>query len=84
MVERTDGDRQRRRNLADVASGHVPRLLPWTTDGKRCLLSTDDTGGYLSRLADDMEAEQLDIGEDVLREAEKVLDDPLSPHAEVR
>lgn len=84
MVERTDGDRQRRRDLADAASGQAPRLLPWTTDGKRCLLSTDDAGGYLSRLADEMEAEQLAMGEDVLREARKVLDAPLSPYAEVR
>jgi hypothetical protein len=83
-MQRTEGDRQRRQHLAEVASGSAPRLLPWTDDGKRCLLSTDDPGGYLSRLADDMEAVQLAMGEDVYREARKVLDDPLSPHAEVR
>lgn len=33
-----------------------PRLLPWTTsDGKQCLLSTDDAGGFRSWLADDFE-----------------------------
>ncbi|MGW2298472.1 hypothetical protein [Streptomyces violaceorubidus] len=36
------------------------RLLPWSgPDGKPCYLSTDDSGGYMSRLADNMEAEQL-------------------------
>lgn len=84
-MQRTDGDRQRRQHLADVSSGHRPRLLPWTTDdGKRCMLSTDDPGGFLSRLADDFEAAQLATGEDILKRARKVLDDPLSPHVEVR
>lgn len=84
-MHRTDGDRQRRQHLADVSSGHRPRLLPWTTeDGKRCMLSTDDDGGFLSRLANDFEAAQLAMGEDVLKQASKVLDDPMSPHSEVR
>ncbi|MEU5267144.1 hypothetical protein AB0G77_00970 [Streptomyces hygroscopicus] len=38
-----------------------PRLLPWPDSaGKRCYLVTDDDGGSrLSRLADEMEAAQL-------------------------
>lgn len=84
-MQRTDGDRQRREHLADVSTGHRPRLLPWTTDdGKRCLLSTDDDSGFLSRLADDFEAAQLAMGTDVLKAASKVLADPTSPHSEVR
>lgn len=62
------------------------RLLPWPSpDGKPCYLSADDSGkGPLSRLADDMEAVQLAAGEDVLNLGRKVLDDPMSPYAEVR
>ncbi|MCY0943503.1 hypothetical protein O1W17_16300 [Streptomyces sp. H34-S5] len=48
-------------------------------------MSTD--GGphsFLSRLADDMEGVQLAMGAGVLESARKVLDDPMTPHAEVR
>lgn len=73
------------RTGADVSTGQRPRLLPWTTDdGKECLLRTDDKGGFLSRLADDFEAVKLAMGEEVLSEACKVLDNPLATHAEVR
>ncbi|WP_406002182.1 hypothetical protein [Streptomyces sp. NBC_00829] len=48
------------------------------------MLSTDDEGGFMSRLADDFEAAQLAMGEDVLMQARKVLDDPTAPNAEVR
>lgn len=83
-MHRPDGDRQRRQGIADTSSGHGPRLLPWTTgDGKRCLLSSDGEG-FLSRLADDFEAVQLAMAEDMLKAARKALDDPMSPHAEVR
>ncbi|MFE2261398.1 hypothetical protein [Streptomyces griseosporeus] len=61
------------------------RLLPWETEtGKPCFLSTNGGPSVLSRLADEMEAVQLSMGADVLKEASKVLSDPLSPHAEVR
>ncbi|MET7760583.1 hypothetical protein ABZS71_00565 [Streptomyces sp. NPDC005393] len=84
-MQRTEGDRQRRQHLADVSTGHTLRLLPWVTeDGKRCLLSTSDEGGFLSRLADDFEAVQLAVGEDVLKQARKALEDPMTPNAEVR
>ncbi|MEV6163941.1 sulfatase [Streptomyces sp. NPDC052052] len=52
------------------------RLLPWTSpEGKPCYLSTDDPGSRISRLADAMEAEQLDCGEDVVAGAAAVLAD---------
>ncbi|KUN07207.1 hypothetical protein AQI95_11165 [Streptomyces yokosukanensis] len=52
------------------------RLLPGETDtGKPCFLSTDDTGGPLSRLADDIEVSQLQDGADVLAGAKAVLGD---------
>ncbi|AIA03133.1 hypothetical protein [Streptomyces sp. NPDC056405] len=50
-----------------------------------CFLSTD--GGprsFVSRLADDVEDVQLEMASDVQEAAEKVLTDPMSPHAEVR
>ncbi|MBW8740589.1 MAG: hypothetical protein JF621_26950 [Streptomyces turgidiscabies] len=80
-MRRTDGDRQRRQ---DLANGRQVRLLPWTTDGKQCLLSTDDAGGYLSRLADDMESIQLAMGSEVLEHAGKVLDDQTASSGELR
>ncbi|MFJ1926535.1 MULTISPECIES: hypothetical protein [unclassified Streptomyces] len=43
-----------------------PRLLPWTTEGGNpCYLSTDGQG-YLANLADNIEAMQLGMGEDLL------------------
>lgn len=53
-----------------------PRLLPWTTpEGKPCYLSTDSGQSRLSLLADDLEAAQLDSGEQVLTGARAVLAD---------
>ncbi|MFF2328713.1 MULTISPECIES: sulfatase [unclassified Streptomyces] len=52
------------------------RLLPWTSpEGKPCYLSTDNPDSRLSRLADEMEADQLDCGEAVLAGASSVLAD---------
>ncbi|MFI9769342.1 hypothetical protein ACIHJG_21095 [Streptomyces sp. NPDC052415] len=52
------------------------RLLPWTgPDGKPCHLSTDDSGGYLSRLADHMEAAQLGMATELLDQALAMLTD---------
>lgn len=77
-------------DLNGHAHGHASgtttrRLLPWPSpEGKPCYLVTDDAGGYLSRLADDLEAAQLATGADVLGLARTVLDDPASPYTEVR
>ncbi|MFD4763515.1 hypothetical protein ACFWOJ_33120 [Streptomyces sp. NPDC058439] len=61
------------------------RLLPWSsTEGKPCFLVTDDQSSHLSRLADEMEAAQLDIGADILDHARTVLADTMSPYGEVR
>ncbi|MFH8467327.1 hypothetical protein [Streptomyces sp. NPDC017991] len=52
------------------------RLLPWTTpEGRPCYLSTDSAQSRLSRLADDLEAAQLDSGEQVRTGARAVLAD---------
>ncbi|WP_416520463.1 hypothetical protein [Streptomyces achromogenes] len=52
------------------------RLLPWTgSEGKPCYLSTDDRGGYMSRLADNVEAVQLGTAAELLDEASETLDD---------
>lgn len=52
------------------------RLLPWSgPDGKPCYLSTDDGEGYMSRLADNIEAEQLGTAAELLEQASHKLDD---------
>ncbi|WP_047467962.1 hypothetical protein [Streptomyces sp. M10] len=52
------------------------RLLPWTgPDGKPCYLSTDYQGGYVSRLADNIEAVQLGSGAELLEQASETLND---------
>lgn len=61
------------------------RLLPWLSpEGKPCYLAPGGDGGVISRLADRTEARQLAEGLDVCRSAGRVLDDPLTPNAEVR
>ncbi|MEU8623696.1 hypothetical protein [Streptomyces sp. NPDC048669] len=51
------------------------RLLPWSGPGdKPCYLSTDDPDGYMSRLADGIEAVQLGTESVLLEEASEALD----------
>ncbi|MFF7375972.1 hypothetical protein ACFY96_12005 [Streptomyces massasporeus] len=51
------------------------RLLPWAgPDGKPCYLSTDDRGGYVSRMADHIEAFQLGMASQLLERSNQVLD----------
>ncbi|MGW6574237.1 hypothetical protein ACWGAN_18985 [Streptomyces sp. NPDC054945] len=64
-----------------MTSHNELRLLPWSgEDGKPCFLSTDDSSGYLSRLADNTESVQLGLGSELLDHAQEVLaggrDDP--------
>ncbi|MFE0371109.1 hypothetical protein ACIP29_14460 [Streptomyces coelicoflavus] len=52
------------------------RLLPWSgPEGKPCYLSTDGRGGYMSRLADNLEAVQLGMAAELLEEASETLSD---------
>ncbi|MFJ7493109.1 hypothetical protein ACIQZB_18025 [Streptomyces sp. NPDC097727] len=52
------------------------RLLSWSgSEGKPCYLSADDQGGYLSRLADNIEAAQLGTAGELLKQASEALDD---------
>lgn len=52
------------------------RLLPWSgPEGKPCYLSTDDPDGYMSRLADNIEAVQLGTAAELLEEASGTLGD---------
>lgn len=68
-----------------ATASNSPRLLPWPSPtGNPCYLMTDSGGGYVSRLADNLEAVQLAMGTDVLGLARTVLDDPASPYTEVR
>ncbi|MBC9726738.1 hypothetical protein [Streptomyces sp. TRM68367] len=51
------------------------RLLPWTGEGRKpCYLVTDGTG-YLARLADIVEAVQLDMADELLGHADDLLAD---------
>lgn len=60
------------------------RLLPWTTvEGKPCYLVGDGTG-YVSRLADDIEAVQLDMADDLLGHAAALLTERRVTSAELR
>ncbi|MFE0374758.1 hypothetical protein ACFW1M_04040 [Streptomyces inhibens] len=50
------------------------RLLPWLSpDGKPCFLAGDGTG-FVSRLADDVEAVQLDSAAELIKEARRFLE----------
>ncbi|MBT2415752.1 hypothetical protein J7I94_35380 [Streptomyces sp. ISL-12] len=52
------------------------RLLPWSgPGGKPCYLSTDDRDGYVSRLADHIEALQLGAADQLREEALEILED---------
>ncbi|MFD4033472.1 hypothetical protein ACFWVP_23915 [Streptomyces sp. NPDC058637] len=52
------------------------RLLPWSgLDGKSCYLSTDDGGGYVSRLANNIEAVQLSSATELLKQVPETLGD---------
>jgi hypothetical protein len=79
----TDENRQPQGPSADASV--MMRLLPWPSpEGKPCFLRTDGHGGYLSRLADDMEAVQLSMGAEVLAHAREVIDDPKASVPELR
>ncbi|MEU9964866.1 hypothetical protein [Streptomyces malaysiensis] len=59
-----------------MTAQHELRLLPWAgPEGKPCYLDTDDREGYMSRLADHIETEQLGMASELLRQALQVLDD---------
>ncbi|MFC9884470.1 hypothetical protein ACFVJW_33415 [Streptomyces libani] len=61
------------------------RLLPWSgADGKPCYLSTEDSGGYLSRLADNAEALQLEVAAELVEHALEVLGDGAMEPNELR
>ncbi|MGP3753756.1 hypothetical protein [Streptomyces sp. IBSNAI001] len=61
------------------------RLLPWSGPGdKPCYLSTDDPEGYMSRLADNIEAVQLGTAAELLEMASETLDDETADPIELR
>lgn len=61
------------------------RLLPWrSAEGKPCYLSTGDPNSRLSRLADEMEEEQIECGNVVLEGALEVLADQVVGEVAVR
>ncbi|MFF3545889.1 hypothetical protein ACFYXD_29040 [Streptomyces platensis] len=61
------------------------RLLPWSgPEGNPCYLSTEGSGGYLSRLADTTEAVQLEMSGELLEHALEILRDGESEPNEIR
>ncbi|MEU0127517.1 hypothetical protein [Streptomyces sp. NPDC006289] len=61
------------------------RLLPWSgPENKPCYLSTDNTDGYMSRLADNIEAVQLGTAALLLEMASESLDDEEAEPIELR
>ncbi|WP_103535282.1 sulfatase [Streptomyces sp. SM11] len=61
------------------------RLLPWRSlEGKPCYLSTRNPDSRLSRLADEMEEEQIECGNVVLEGAREVLADQAAGEVAVR
>ncbi|MFG3407836.1 sulfatase [Streptomyces sp. NPDC048142] len=61
------------------------RLLPWrSAEGKPCYLSTGNPNSRLSRLADEMEEEQIECGNVVLEGAHEVLADQAAGEVAVR
>ncbi|MFE8949181.1 hypothetical protein [Streptomyces sp. NPDC007856] len=61
------------------------RLLPWSgPEGKPCYLNTDDKAGYMSRLADNIEAAQLGTAAELLEQASETLDDENADPEELR
>ncbi len=63
-----------------------PRLLPWPGPaGQPCYLVSDADGeGYLSRLADEMEAVQLQMGTELIGHARLMLRDRKAGARELR
>ncbi|MER6994595.1 hypothetical protein [Streptomyces sp. NPDC000410] len=61
------------------------QLLPWAgTGGKPCYLLTDSEGGYVSRVADQIESIQLGMGAELLGHAEALLDDAHADAGQLR
>lgn len=73
------------RDLAATTAAR-PRLLPWSNlDGNPCYLVADDTGtGRLSRLADEIEAVQLGMADDLLGHAVDLLGDTRATAPQLR
>lgn len=56
-----------------TGTGHL-RLMPWLDErGLACYLATDDENGFLSRVADQVEATQLGMASDLLDHVEDLL-----------
>jgi hypothetical protein len=60
-----------------MTASHELRLLSWSgPEDKPCYLSTDNRGGYMSRLADNIEATQLGTAAELLEQASESFTDP--------
>ncbi|WP_223772977.1 hypothetical protein [Streptomyces sp. 135] len=83
-MHRATDEQSTGKELGTTEVGSALRLLPWQNEpDKPCLLSSDDPGSPLSRVADTMETAQIAVAGGVLADAETVLTNPLSTRAEV-
>jgi hypothetical protein len=85
MDERTERRTGRPDELGGDASAGV-RLLPWPGEGggPAYLKSDAGPGSALSRLADDMEAVQLGMAQELVGYAGRALANPRAPERELR
>ncbi|MFE2016982.1 hypothetical protein ACFW9O_02880 [Streptomyces sp. NPDC059499] len=61
------------------------RLLPWVSEGKVCILVTDEgVPGPVSRVAERVEAVQLGMAAELIGHAEAMLDAPRADAGELR
>jgi hypothetical protein len=68
-----------------MAPERVTRLLPWTgPEGKPCFLLTDDDGGYVSKVADQIESVQLGMSTELIGHARALLGDPRADVVQLR
>lgn len=67
------------------AEASATRLLPWTGEGgKPCYLVVGDGTGLVSRMADETEAVQLDMADELLGHADDLLADHRTTSPQIR
>ncbi|MEW1866293.1 hypothetical protein AB0399_38960 [Streptomyces sp. NPDC088194] len=72
----SDSEHQYPRDVTEAADQTPPRLLPWTEENGQPAYLNGDPSGPLWKLADQMEAVQLGLAEELLRNVRAVLAGP--------
>ncbi|MFF2812413.1 hypothetical protein ACFVT2_35605 [Streptomyces sp. NPDC058000] len=67
-----------------MSEARAPRLLPWVSpEGKTCFVLGDGEG-FVSRMADRVEAVQLDMADELVAHADGMLGEPKLSERELR